>query len=704
MKTLYININSEPVSSSEDLVVMDYDLIDDFFFYLGERIGKGCKIQNENALITDFNTPENKQDYDLILSQWYEVKRLLFSEEVAGSFDFELPSGYLHWLRYNEDYNHVYEANFSNGGSRSVTIDLEELYEDSVEALQRKIMRKLNRDDLYHEIDAIVFNDEDISRKSKIVCAIKEKYEGIGFIAYKKWSQENENGIINPVLDSQNILLIGTKKCNKRYKYDFIGDKTRDIVVFDPIKKTTILEGRYHNIDCQYDIDYLASECCLRGELFLEKEYSQKWDRFFVDGNVQRDLNFDTYWELENRNNKAKFQNKALDRFKKTHVEYRYVECIGFVKGINSYVFTCTKNRKTVDILREDGVVLFSSNNWVPVRITLDGYLFTIKESRGSFYARIVDLFGHEVNIYPSILDIDGCEIHSLKEIGPGIFCNGTGGQYYDFKLGTTIFDYHIDNMLIKENQDDENSIDIIDMHTRETLYHHIANYHACIDKLTDGLYGINTYIAEEGESRLFVFGKDVSFYLDENEEVLSNYTSGEEYTEYSQWKPFASENRIISGLYSNQHIDTIRIRDYKGTIIANIPCCGGLLIKNKYSYDKAIGINDIKRVVAIDKFGHVTDIPFAFVKGNPKEIECYFVSESHLVVNDKADSESDESWYEARLLNMDGQTLFQCDGWIIKLTDKYFKYYKPGGGYGVIDIDGNPILNAEFDDVLIFE
>ena len=189
MKTLYVNINNNSISPSEELVVMDYDLIGDFFFYLGEKIGKGCNIQNENALITDFNTSENKQDYDLILSQWNEIKRLLFSEEVTGSVDFELPSGYLHWLRYNENYNHVYEANFSNGGKNSISIDLEDLYVDSVDALQRKILRKIKRDDLYLEIDEIVFNDEAVNRKSRIVRTIKENYDSIGFIKYEKWNK-----------------------------------------------------------------------------------------------------------------------------------------------------------------------------------------------------------------------------------------------------------------------------------------------------------------------------------------------------------------------------------------------------------------------------------------------------------------------------------------------------------------------------------
>ena len=188
MKTLYVNINNNPISPSDELVVMDYDLIGDFFFYLGERIGKGCNIQNENALITDFNTSENKQDYDLILSQWNEIKRLLFGEDVTGSFKFELPSGYLHWLRYNENYNNVYEANFSNGSQNTIPIDLEDLYEDSVEALQRKVLRKLNRDDLYLEIDEIVFNDEAVNQKSRIIRTIKDNYDSIGFIKFEKWN------------------------------------------------------------------------------------------------------------------------------------------------------------------------------------------------------------------------------------------------------------------------------------------------------------------------------------------------------------------------------------------------------------------------------------------------------------------------------------------------------------------------------------
>ena len=196
MKTLYININNEEVQSNEELEVLNYDLNSDFFFYIGEKISKGCKVENENTLITAFNTKDNEEDYKQIITQWNEIKTILFSEECEGKIKLTLPNGYIHWLRYNEKYNTVYERNFSHGEPNIITIDLRELYEDSVEDLQRKILRKLQRDDLYHEIDEIIFNDDAVTRKSPIVCTIK-KYKDIGFKAYKKWLKETETSSSN---------------------------------------------------------------------------------------------------------------------------------------------------------------------------------------------------------------------------------------------------------------------------------------------------------------------------------------------------------------------------------------------------------------------------------------------------------------------------------------------------------------------------
>ena len=192
MKTLYININNEQIQSNDELEVLNYDLDGDFFFYLGDKIAKGCKVENENSLITDYNSQDNEEDYQKIISQCVELKAILFSEERKKNFELILPNSYIHWLRYSEKYNHVYDKNFSHGESVIIPIEIEDLYEESVEDMQRKILRTLKRNDLYLEIDEIVFNDDTITRRSPIISTIKDKYEDIGFKTYKKWLIENE--------------------------------------------------------------------------------------------------------------------------------------------------------------------------------------------------------------------------------------------------------------------------------------------------------------------------------------------------------------------------------------------------------------------------------------------------------------------------------------------------------------------------------
>ena len=206
MKTIYVNINNEQIQSNEEIEVLNYDLDSDFFFFLGEKIAKGCKVENENALITDFNTQDTAEDYQKIIAQWNELKNILFSKEFEGEFEFSLSDSYIHWLRYSEKYNHVYDKNFSHGESPVISIDLEELYEESVEDMQRKILRTLKRNDLYLDVDEIVFNDDAVTRKSPIVRTIKDKYDGVGFTTYKKWGDGNEEKPHTPPVPIRSLL------------------------------------------------------------------------------------------------------------------------------------------------------------------------------------------------------------------------------------------------------------------------------------------------------------------------------------------------------------------------------------------------------------------------------------------------------------------------------------------------------------------
>lgn len=244
MKTLYININNEQIQSNDELEVLNYDLDSDFFFYLGEKIAKSCKVENENALVTDFNTQDNAEDYQKIIAQWHELKTILFSEELEGEFKFTLPNGYIHWLRYSEKYNHVHDKNFSHGESPVISIDLEELYEESVEDMQRKVLRTLKRNDLYLGVDEIVFNDDAVTRKSSIVRTIKEKYEGIGFKTYKKWLERGEvveNQLPEekePKIDSSFLYLI-------RKEHDVFKVLDKEGRVVEPLETILVVDYRF---------------------------------------------------------------------------------------------------------------------------------------------------------------------------------------------------------------------------------------------------------------------------------------------------------------------------------------------------------------------------------------------------------------------------------------------------------------------------
>lgn len=186
MKTLYIDINNEHIQSNSKLEVLHYDLDSDFFFYLGEKISKGCCIENENAIITDFNTAENKEDFKQIISQWKKLKDILFSEKHGETFEFSLPKGYIHWLKFHPQYVDIYDRNFYISESRIIAIDIEKLYEESIEELQRKVLRYLDKNDLYQRIDEIVFGDDAVTHKSPIVCAIQNKYKTISIITLKE--------------------------------------------------------------------------------------------------------------------------------------------------------------------------------------------------------------------------------------------------------------------------------------------------------------------------------------------------------------------------------------------------------------------------------------------------------------------------------------------------------------------------------------
>ena len=206
MKTLYINISSERIETSDTIDVLRYDLINDFYFVLGEKILTTCPVTGVDKikLFTEYMDARDASGADSILEQWSQLKARLFGESPQGAFTFHLPDSYLSWLKYNENTDY---CRLAEKLSSCIDLDLEEFYEDSIDGLKRRVLRYLQKEDRYKEIDEIVFNDYAVVRKSAIVRAIKEKYEDIGFMSYEKWLRDNE--------EKHTIPLYICEKCKK---------------------------------------------------------------------------------------------------------------------------------------------------------------------------------------------------------------------------------------------------------------------------------------------------------------------------------------------------------------------------------------------------------------------------------------------------------------------------------------------------------
>ena len=193
MKTLYININNAPINGNAEIEVLSYDLQKDFYYSLGESIkGKVRGVTSNIDLVEKYI--ESGENTKFIEEAWNTVKEVLFSENPEEDVTITLPQSYLEWLRYNNDdsYRNIYEQLYSGKRSTSVTIDMEELYEDAISGTLYRQIRNYLKDNV--NIEELVFNDNCVSRKSVIVRTIKENFENIGFVPFEEWEEGGNIG------------------------------------------------------------------------------------------------------------------------------------------------------------------------------------------------------------------------------------------------------------------------------------------------------------------------------------------------------------------------------------------------------------------------------------------------------------------------------------------------------------------------------
>ncbi|OYP51975.1 hypothetical protein CIK97_01845, partial [Prevotella sp. P3-120] len=190
MKTLYIDINNNPVQNTDEILcVSDNGTLQNAFFYeLGCSIISKSGINVPKAqLISGFNLPENADAYAKIVSQWENLKNILFGSDVEGEFNVHLPKEYMSWLgnHSNQDYRAVCRNNnYDCTQEHSITIDIAEFYNDWVDG-GLKIERIL-RDN--NDIEQVVFNDHTVTKQSHIIKSICEQFN-VSFLPYEMWKE-----------------------------------------------------------------------------------------------------------------------------------------------------------------------------------------------------------------------------------------------------------------------------------------------------------------------------------------------------------------------------------------------------------------------------------------------------------------------------------------------------------------------------------
>lgn len=188
MKTLFININSSDKTNKDNVEVVKYDFLNDFYYALGEAIAQGrASSVNKSDLVLDYKKDTLTTRFTDILKEAELFKRRLWGKDLSEKCTICLPDEYLSWLRYNSNdvYRAIYETGFSTGNCE-IVLDLQDFYEYS--ELKRSIWKYLKSRD----IKEIIFSDTGITEESYIVHEIHENFPEVEYIQFDLWKGSQE--------------------------------------------------------------------------------------------------------------------------------------------------------------------------------------------------------------------------------------------------------------------------------------------------------------------------------------------------------------------------------------------------------------------------------------------------------------------------------------------------------------------------------
>ena len=175
MKTLLINIYRDITSIYPNTEIFNAgkdNILDGFYISLGMAIAEGVTVSEFKPLIAGFAS-DKPSEFESFRSQWEKLKPILLGDNPQGKFDFQLSSEYLEWLKINA--STLYYQKFQGTRQASVIIDIEELYEDTVFRIRRRVLRYLQENNNYNKFeDFVVFTAVFLRVRATSECLIEQ--------------------------------------------------------------------------------------------------------------------------------------------------------------------------------------------------------------------------------------------------------------------------------------------------------------------------------------------------------------------------------------------------------------------------------------------------------------------------------------------------------------------------------------------------
>ena len=402
MKTLYIDINNKPIQETDEIKLFtdEGSLQYAFFYELGSQlVGKVGKSIKKAKLISDFDSPENAESFQKIIRQWNLLKAMLFGEDMEESFDVVIPKEFIAWMSVHVDNEYRSIAvQYDKTKDYTVTIDVESFFEDAVDdEFKRNIVKVLKADS---KIEQFVFNDDAVTKRSRIVKSIREKSDVV-FVPFEKWNE------IPPSTITEDSVI---EECHNYNPLVIYSEEDQNVGGF-----RILVKSLYDTANIVFE-DYVDKIIMGDNCVFIKRhKVDKEWIAITAYGQTT-----------------AKKESwRYVDVLPRTRVENKFPKCKAIHKDDNLFLVNRGKGNENDWILYElstDSITELTPNKFLqnPERLDYDVIKFQVRKKTLFFHVTTKTWFDDVFKSFAvKIVNGNRCEVYSLLT-GNRIITNAT--------------------------------------------------------------------------------------------------------------------------------------------------------------------------------------------------------------------------------------------------------------------------------------